>query len=64
MKPMEEGQTGGPPVSRADRNAVLLLILLTGVARRGLSGPRARRITDRATGAVLIAFGAKLAASG
>jgi len=41
-----------------------LLILLTGVARRGLSGPRARRITDRATGAVLIAFGAKLAASG
>jgi threonine/homoserine/homoserine lactone efflux protein len=41
-----------------------LLILLTGVARRGLSGPWARRITDRATGAVLIAFGAKLAASG
>ena len=33
MKPMEEGQTGGPPVSRADRNAVLLLILLTCLLR-------------------------------
>jgi|NGEPerStandDraft_6_1074524.scaffolds.fasta_scaffold115719_2 threonine/homoserine/homoserine lactone efflux protein len=37
-----------------------MIILLTGVARGRLNGPRVRRVTERATGVVLIGFAVRL----